>query len=154
MLRSGRGDDRPGGFPGLKRRNETMTTTDDLDALTNEACNLAMAGVPHDDPRLVDLDRRTLAAWFAQAGMAPMSMAEIYTALTQRLIAIGHRAPEDAPECAATMLVGWDRFTDADSMETGGRQCDRWMDPEVLKLLDAGLHAYWLGKEPYPRAPA
>src|ERR1700732_3013658 len=83
MLRSGRGDDRPGGFPGLKRRDETMTTTDDLDALTNEACNLAMAGVPHDDPRLVDLDRRTLAAWFAQAGMAPMSMAEIYTALTQ-----------------------------------------------------------------------
>jgi hypothetical protein len=129
-----------------------MLPTDDLDALTDEACGLAMAGVADDDPRRVDLRRRTLAAWFAQAGMAPMSMAEIFAALTQRLVAIGHRAPEDAPECAATMLVGWDRLTDADAdtWGTGGRTVDSWIDAEVVRLCDAGLHVYYLGKEPYP----
>jgi hypothetical protein len=116
-----------------------MTTNDDLDALTNEARSLAMTGVAGDDPRRVDLDRRRLTAWFA--------------ALTQRLIALG-QDPTDAPRDAATMIAGWDKFTDYDSMETGGRQCDSWMDPEVVRLLDAALRAHFIGKEPYPGVPA
>jgi hypothetical protein len=88
-----------------------------------------------------------------QAGMSPMSMAEIFAALTQRLIALG-QDPTDAPERAVTMLIGWHRFTENDiDGETGRRQCDSWMDAEFVKLLDAGLNAYWLGKEPYPTAP-
>jgi hypothetical protein len=57
---------------------------------------------------------------------------------------------------AAIMLIGWDRFTDADSdaLGTGGRTVDMWMDCEVVRLLDAGLRAYYLGKEAYPTAPA
>jgi hypothetical protein len=67
-----------------------MTTNDDLDALTDEACGLAMAGVADDDPRRVNLRRRTL---------------------------------------------------------------DSWIDAEVVRLCDAGLHVYYLGKEPYPPGP-
>jgi hypothetical protein len=130
-----------------------MTTNDDLDALTNEARSLAMTGVAGDDPRRVDLDRRRLTAWFMRAGMSPMSMVEIFAALTQRLIALG-QDPTDAPRDAATMIAGWDKFTDYDSMETGGRQCDSWMDPEVVRLLDAALRAHFIGKEPYPGVPA
>jgi hypothetical protein len=127
-----------------------MLPTDDLDALTNEACSLAMAGVARDDARLVDLSRRMLASAFMRAGMAPMNMAEIYDALTQRVLALGGVTQQDAPAHAATMICGWDRFTDADSMETGARQCDRWMDPEVVRLLDAALNVHFLGGEPYP----
>jgi hypothetical protein len=127
-----------------------MAQTDDLDALTNEAASLAMAGVADDDPRRVDLDRRRLAAWFMQAGMSPMRTAEIYTALTKHLIAVWGETAQDAPEHAATMICGWDKFTDYDSMETGGRQCDSWMDPDVVRLLDAALNAHFLGGEPYP----
>lgn len=82
-----------------------------------------------------------------------MSMREIFDALTERLVAIGRVTQRDAPERAATMICGWDRFTDYDSMETGGRQCDQWMDPEVVRLLDAALNAHFLGVEPYPTLP-
>lgn len=83
-----------------------------------------------------------------------MSMREIFDALTQRVIALGGVAAPDAPEHAATMICGWDKFTDYDSMETGGRQCDSWMDPEVVRLLDAALRAHFLRGEPYPTALA
>jgi hypothetical protein len=54
------------------------------------------------------------------------------------------------------MLITWDKFTDADSdaLGTGGRTVDMWMDREVVRLLDAGLRAYYIGKEAYPTAPA
>jgi hypothetical protein len=86
--------------------------------------------------------------------MSTMSMAEIYTALTEWLAALGNVNEQAAPREAAIMICGWDKFTDYDSMETGGRQCDRWMDPEVVRLLDAALNAHFLGGEPYPTAPA
>jgi hypothetical protein len=83
--------------------------------------------------------------------LSTMSMSEIFDALTKRLVALGGVTQRDAPEHAATMIAGWDKFTDADSMETGGRQCDRWMDPEVVRLLDAALRAHFRAGEPYPR---
>jgi hypothetical protein len=84
--------------------------------------------------------------------MATMGMSEIFDALTKRLAALGGVTQRDAPVHAATMIAGWDGFTDADSMESGSRQCDRWMDPEVVRLLDAAIKAHFLGGEPYPQA--
>jgi hypothetical protein len=84
-----------------------------------------------------------------------MSMSEIYAALKQRLVALGWD-PATVPERAVTMLVGWDRLTDydAEALGTGGRTVDCWIDAEVVRLCDAGLCAYYIGKEPYPTAPA
>jgi hypothetical protein len=61
-----------------------------------------------------------------------MSMSEIYNALTKRLVTLG-RDPTDAPGRAASMLINWDRFTDADSdaLGTGGRTVDMWMDRDA-----------------------
>ena len=82
-------------------------------------------------------------------------MHEIYDALTKRLITLG-RDPADAPRRAASMLSGWDKFTDAgaDALGTGGRTVDMWMDREVVRLLDAGLRAYYIGKKSYPAVSA
>jgi hypothetical protein len=77
-------------------------------------------------------------------------MNEIHDALTKRLIELGHVDQATAPSQAAIMICGWDKFTDYDSQETGARQCDSWMDEEVVRLLDAALNAHWLDGEPYP----
>jgi hypothetical protein len=84
-----------------------------------------------------------------------MNMGEIYDALIKRLIALGTNS-SDAPGRAATMLIGWDKFTDAgsDALGTGGRTVDMWMDREVVRLLDAGLRAYYIGKQAYPAVSA
>jgi hypothetical protein len=79
-----------------------------------------------------------------------MTMSEIHDALTQRLVALGGEDQATAPKRAATMICGWSKFTDYDSQETGARQCDDWMDGEVVSL-DAALNAHFLGGEPYPK---
>ncbi|MGO9419401.1 hypothetical protein [Roseiarcus sp.] len=82
-----------------------------------------------------------------------MSMTEIHEALTQHLIAAWGERPTIAPRHAASMIGGWSKFTDFDSQETGGRQCDAWMDPVVVRLLDESLNAHYLRHEPYVTFP-
>jgi hypothetical protein len=79
-----------------------------------------------------------------------MTMNEIHNALTKRIIELGHD-PATARGHARSMMIGWEKFIDYDSQETGGRQCGSWMDAEVVRLLDASLEAHFNGGEPYPR---
>jgi hypothetical protein len=72
--------------------NDIEAPTDDLDALTNEACSLATRAL-----RTMTLGASTCAAgcWPPVRAGWHMSMAEIFPALTQRLIALG-QDPTDA----------------------------------------------------------
>jgi hypothetical protein len=83
-----------------------------------------------------------------------MSMTEIHVALTKHLIAVWGELPTIAPRHAASMIRSWDYFTDNDvDGETGRRTCDKWMDAEVVKLLDESLNAHFLRGEPYVTFP-
>jgi hypothetical protein len=78
-----------------------------------------------------------------------MTIIEILDALTKRLVELGHD-PATARPHARSMMTGWEKFVDYDSQETGGRQCESWMDAEVVRLLDASLIAH-NDDEPFPR---
>lgn len=82
------------------------------------------------------------------------SMNEIFKALVQRLIASGRDDAASAPTHAAIMIGGWDWFTDNGCDETGRPTWEQWMDPEVVRLLDASLDAHFLRGEPYPTVAA
>ena len=99
-----------------------------------------------------EIQRREHEQGWPKRRTAMTAMNGILDALTHRLIALGSMDQAIAPKHAAIMICGWDKFTDYDSQETGARQCDSWMDEEVVRLLDAALNAHWLGGEPYPAA--
>jgi hypothetical protein len=82
-------------------------------------------------------------------GKALMTIIGILDALTKRLVELGHD-PATARPHARSMMTGWEKFVDYDSQETGGRQCESWMDAEVVRLLDASLIAH-NDDEPFPR---